>query len=148
MDIRQEVLELIFRVAKIGRLKLNRQLTKKGLTLPQYLVINTLYEKTLEKKQTISPADISDFTDISRSTMTGIIDRLERNNLLVRKQNPEDRRSQCIDFTENGLALVKELRLFVEGIQIGPLKALSEKQLLNLKDSLILIKKYLRNLED
>ncbi|GGL54737.1 MarR family winged helix-turn-helix transcriptional regulator [Sporolactobacillus putidus] len=148
MDLRQEVVELIFRVAKIGKLKLNRQLAQKGLTLPQYFVMKMLYKKTYEEKKPISPADLSTLTGISRSTMTGIIDRLEKNCLLDRKQNPQDRRSQNIEFTEKGLNIVQDLSMVADEIRNEPLKALSEEQLLNLRDDLILIENYLKDHED
>lgn len=144
MDLQQEVVQLIFRVAKIGKLQLNRQLAQKGLTLPQYFVMNMLYRRMHAEKKPISPAGLSTLTGISRSTMTGIIDRLEKNHLLERRQNPQDRRSQNIEFTEKGLDLIKNLSQVAEKIKSEPLQALSEEQLLNLRDDLVLIENYLK----
>ncbi len=147
MDLRQEVVELIFKVAKRGKLKLNRRLAQRGLTLPQYFVMKVLYERAHKEKRTISPADLSALTGISRSTMTGIIDRLEKNRLIERKQNPQDRRSQNIIFTEKGRKLVQELGLIADEIRNEPLRALSEEQLLNLREDLVLIESYLKDHE-
>lgn len=143
MEIKEELLQLIFSVAKIGRLRLNRQLRKEGLTFPQLLVMKNVYLRTQIEDKRASPAELSDLTGISRSTMTGIIDRLERDGLVERKKCSDDRRSQNIIFTKNGSALMENLNEMMDKIRREPLQALSAEQLLVLRGYLIQIETYL-----
>jgi DNA-binding MarR family transcriptional regulator len=41
----------------------------------------------------------------SRATMTGIVDNLERKDLVTREPNPDDRRSLLVKLTEKGWSL-------------------------------------------
>lgn len=44
-----------------------------------------------------------------RTTISGIVDRLEKDGLVTRRKNPEDRRTHLIFLTPGGLALRNEL---------------------------------------
>lgn len=53
----------------------------------------------------ISQAELSAKSQIDRTTMGGVIDRLEKEGLVVRCSHPEDRRAYRICLTEKGKAL-------------------------------------------
>jgi len=57
----------------------------------------------------ISQALLSAKSQIDRTTMGGLIDRLEKEGLVVRQAHPEDRRAYRICLTEKGKALQPEL---------------------------------------
>lgn len=54
----------------------------------------------------ISPVDVAQTLRISPSGVTGRLDRLQNENLLVRRQDPTDRRSVLLEITETGRARV------------------------------------------
>src|ERR687885_38939 len=62
-------------------------IAQSGLTAPQ---INTMRE--LAREDGLSLKELSRRMELSHSTVSGIVDRLERNGLVRRTPNPEDRR--------------------------------------------------------
>jgi DNA-binding MarR family transcriptional regulator len=54
-------------------------------------------------------SDIADSTGVSRATLTGLLDGLERDGLIRRVDYPEDRRRITITLTANGRRLLDEL---------------------------------------
>lgn len=48
--------------------------------------------------------EIRDYLNVSRSTLTGVIDRLERRNFVKRVISERDRRSFALELTEEGKA--------------------------------------------
>ncbi len=54
-------------------------------------------------------SDIADSTGVSRATVTGLLDGLERDGLIRRVDYPEDRRRITITLTANGRRLLDEL---------------------------------------
>jgi DNA-binding MarR family transcriptional regulator len=54
-------------------------------------------------------SDIAESTGVSRATVTGLLDGLERDGLVRRVDYPEDRRRITITLTANGRRLLDEL---------------------------------------
>lgn len=63
----------------------------------------------LWREDGISQTVLSAKSQIDRTTMGGLIDRLEKEGLVVRKAHPEDRRAYRVCLTEKGKALQPEL---------------------------------------
>jgi MarR family transcriptional regulator, lower aerobic nicotinate degradation pathway regulator len=57
----------------------------------------------------ITQAELSAKSHIDRTTMGGLIDRLEKEGLVERRNHPEDRRAYLIFLTEKGKSLEPEL---------------------------------------
>jgi DNA-binding MarR family transcriptional regulator len=68
-----------------------------NLTLPQYCVL-----RNLGLSGGLQLRDLALKCHLSRSTMTGVIDTMERNKIVVRVKNPEDRRSSLVVLTDKG----------------------------------------------
>jgi DNA-binding MarR family transcriptional regulator len=69
-------LRKIFRVFSINSKKLNK---KVGLTTPQLLIL-----KEIERGDELTPGEIARAISLSHATVTGILGRLEKRNLLIR----------------------------------------------------------------
>ncbi len=54
----------------------------------------------------LTPAEIADRTGVTRATITGLIDTLERAGYVTRTPHPEDRRMSCVELTPLGDALL------------------------------------------
>jgi DNA-binding MarR family transcriptional regulator len=65
---------------------ITEMLARHGFTMPQLIVLGTIKEGA----RTIG--EISQLVDLSYSTVSGIVDRLERNGIVVRKRDEHDRR--------------------------------------------------------
>ena len=87
----------------------NRRVTKEiaarvSLTGPQLTVV-----KMLEQMGDLSLSELSDAIRAQNSTVTGIIDRMEREGLVDRLRSTEDRRVVLIRLTKKGEALAREV---------------------------------------
>ena len=76
-----------------------------GLTLTQYSALQLL---DLHVGQRL--VDMAEALLCERSTITRIVDRLESDGLVQRKNDPEDRRTQRVVLTPTGLELKEQSR--------------------------------------
>lgn len=97
-----------------------------GITYPQYLVLNVLWE---EDGQSIGA--IADRLALESSTITPLVKRLEAAGMLVRERNPEDERQVLVRLTESGRAMrekstcLAEALLESSGFDVGQIAALN-----------------------
>ncbi|MFW9821771.1 MAG: MarR family winged helix-turn-helix transcriptional regulator [Candidatus Thorarchaeota archaeon] len=78
--------------------KLQRQIVKEdNLTPPQYSILTQLWDSDGKQFKELASACCC-----SPSTITGIIDTMEKNELVYRDNNPADRRSLLVKLTEKG----------------------------------------------
>jgi len=87
----------------------SRRITKEvarrvELTGPQVTVL-----KVLEGVGDLSLSELSERIRAQNSTVTGIIDRMEREGLVVRARSTEDRRVINIRLTEKGAKIAREI---------------------------------------
>ena len=71
-----------------------------NLTPPQYQILRFLWEQDSQPFK-----DLADSNGCTRPTMTGIVDTLEKNGLVTRQPNPDDRRSLLVTLSDKGKAL-------------------------------------------
>jgi len=92
------------------------KLSSFGITPVQFVVLASLL-----KNDGMKFKDLAENIDMDGSTLTGILDRLERAGYVERKGDPEDRRSVLIFLTEkaneSGPALLKTAEEFDEEIK-------------------------------
>ncbi|MHA2248861.1 MAG: MarR family winged helix-turn-helix transcriptional regulator [Candidatus Kariarchaeaceae archaeon] len=97
--------EIFSLISKIERKLLQFQrlmLKETDLTPPQYAVINALQETN-----GVSLTELSITTFSTKSTMTTLIDNLEKKELVKRQPHPKDRRSLQVKLTEQGKNLAR-----------------------------------------
>lgn len=80
------------------------ELYKGKITLPQFLILDFLSQQG-ESKMT----NMAYFMHVTTAAMTGIVDRLVRDDYVVRVYDPEDRRIIKIKLTPRGNELVKKI---------------------------------------
>ncbi len=95
-----EIFNLILKIEK--RLDQFERLVFKAsnLTPPQYSVLNVLTGNVGASLSQLAAACHS-----SRSTMTSLVDNLEKKRLVIRKSHPKDRRSLLVALTDKGKSL-------------------------------------------
>ncbi len=106
----------------------NRRFTKKlaaraSLTGPQLTVV-----KMLETMGDLSLSELSDAIRAQNSTVTGIVDRMEREEIVERVRSTEDRRVVRIHLTEKGCKLAAEIPLEPISIFRSALESLSPQE--------------------
>jgi len=70
---------------------------KLELTPTQHFILRELWEKDGRQFK-----DLAAECNCSRSTITGVIDTMEKKNLVIRESHPSDRRSLLVKLTEEG----------------------------------------------
>jgi len=88
-----------------------------GISGSQWGVLRTLHRAELEGLTGLRLTDLGDRLLIRPPSVTGIVDRLERVDLVVRDGSPEDLRAKLVSLTEKGRQLVGQV-LAVHGKQI------------------------------
>jgi MarR family transcriptional regulator for hemolysin len=109
---------LLNKAARLSKLKVNQKLGEIGLTFPQYLVVKHLIEINPHDQQESArtPASIAEHLGYDRPTVTGIIDRLVKQGFILRKTNPEDRRSQNISLTPKSQELIQTMEIIFKEV--------------------------------
>ncbi len=79
---------------------LREEIEQYDLTPPQFALLCFLWQQ-----DGLTQVELSEKGQIDRSTVGGLIDRLERSGLLERRQHPQDRRAYRIYLTEQGKSL-------------------------------------------
>jgi DNA-binding MarR family transcriptional regulator len=75
-----------------------------GLSQGRFSVLMLLNRRPDEAA---SPAELADEAAVTRATMTGLIDTLEKDELAVRETDPLDRRAVLVRLTKKGRALMR-----------------------------------------
>lgn len=97
-----------------------------NMTPEQYLVMDILWDE-----QSISQQKIADIIKKDKNSVTKFIDSLEKNNLVRRTLDKNDRRINKIELTEQGLALKNEATEVAIKFMNDTIKGISEKDLDN-----------------
>ncbi len=100
----EQILEAIIYLYMEGRRLTKEYARRANLTSPQLTVI-----KILETFGDLSLTELSERIRAQNSTVTGIIDRMEREGLVVRERSKEDRRVVYIRLTPKGAQLAREI---------------------------------------
>ena len=86
----------------------------------------------------LSQGRISEMMLVNRANITGLIDRMERNDLVVRTQAPGDRRSNIVKLTVKGKKLLTKVEpLYLKEIKkTAVLKESEHKQLIKMLEKI------------
>ncbi|MRR36635.1 MarR family transcriptional regulator [bacterium] len=103
-DIESSIGFLLAKVYQRGFGLFKEQLEPYDLTPPQFSLLAFLW-----REDGLSQTSLSQKTQVDRTTIGGLIDRLEKLGLVERLPTPEDRRAYRICLTEKGRELEVEL---------------------------------------
>jgi DNA-binding MarR family transcriptional regulator len=104
---------------------------KFGITGPQLWALNTL-----SKNEGLPLGELSKKMYLRPSTITGIIDRLEKRGYVVRNRDQRDRRVVRILLTSKGKRLAKKGPNPIQGKMIYGLRGLNRGELRSIYDSI------------
>lgn len=86
--------------------KFKKKLEVYEITPPQFAALTFLWEN-----DGINQIRLAELMGADRTTISGILDRLEKSGYIKRSLNPEDRRSFILFVTDKSRAVQKELEL-------------------------------------
>lgn len=99
--------QLCFRLYTASRLMTQAYhplLSEHGLTYPQYLVLLVLWEKDMQPVN-----DIAHKLCLETNTVTPLLQRMEKEDLLTRRRGDKDARQMIVSLTKNGSTLQNKL---------------------------------------
>lgn len=100
------LLSLLGAARDVGRMK-EAHFARYGLSDGRFFVLMLLRRIREDGGSAMSPADIADRAGVSRATMTGLLDGLEKDGLIARVPRSDDRRMIDIHITDHALKLLE-----------------------------------------
>ena len=73
----------------------------------------------------ITQKDLADLSGIHKATITRIVDQLEENGYVLRKQDANDRRQNVIKVTDEGFGIIEKYTPILNEVEVIILKNLS-----------------------
>lgn len=84
-------------------------LARHNITQGRFSVLMILLNRCGADASTLGPAELADAAGVSRATMTGLIDTLERDGLVTRAPDTVDRRMMLVRLTAKGRTLLEDI---------------------------------------
>lgn len=102
-----------------------------GLTEGRFIILMLLYR---EREYTLDFATLSEKAEITKPTLTGLVDGLGKQGFVERIPHPHDRRKQLLRLTPSGLGLLEQMipahykitGYFMSGLNVSEQLALTE----------------------
>ncbi len=84
-------------------------LAEHNISQGRFMVLMLLLNKMTNCAHPRTPAELADLSHVTRATMTGLIDTLERDGLVKREPDQNDRRMMSVTLTPKGAALLQAI---------------------------------------
>ena len=97
---------LIQSASKALTVALNQPLAAHGMSEGRFFVLLYLLSEEVQEHPAPSPSDIADNVGVTRATVTGLLDGLERDGLIRRCHDSPDRRAITVAMTEKASAFL------------------------------------------
>ena len=130
---------IFFQLAKAGQLGVrfwSHKVSDLGITSVQAMVLRFLHDQ-----DGMTSIDLGKKTELDSATVTGVIDRLENADFIVRKDNPHDRRSIQVYLTEKGKIAAAAVAKRIGEANADFLQDLTEKEIGELRRLLDILRK-------
>lgn len=102
---------------------------KHSITHGRFLVMMLLLEKKgTDCPRLSTPAELAEMASVSRATITGLLDSLERDGYVRREPDPEDRRQMSVNLTAKGAAFMDDILPAHFRLMSSLMSALSENE--------------------
>jgi len=101
----------------------SEQAEKHGLQLRDYIVLSAL-----DKTPNLTQVELGKALGLDKTTLMGQLDRLERMGLVVRRNDPRDRRARIPEITEAGNALRAKVASACDNVEAAAVNSFSQDQ--------------------
>jgi DNA-binding MarR family transcriptional regulator len=137
---KEESLAYHIRMAVRGLVReFNSAVIKEGyhVTDEQWIILTVLWEK-----EGINQQELSNLSDRDKTSITRLIDALEKNNIVVRVPDKSDRRNKLIYLTKKGKDLEQGLGRVALNVMEKALSGLTDE---HIETSMVTLKKIIQN---
>ncbi len=111
-----------------------QELSEYGVTPAQYGVLNCLWQYG-----DLSPSKIRELLILEASSVSGILDRMQKNDLIDRQIDPNNRRAIIVSPTEKSMGVKEGVEAVVQNMNSKYLEPFSEEERKVLKKALLKI---------
>ncbi|HID56696.1 TPA: MarR family transcriptional regulator [Candidatus Poribacteria bacterium] len=142
-DIAGQVMEVFNRIQEAIRARYVRQIAPYKLTVTQFKALQHLHWHG----EGLSIGELSGHLGLTSSTVSGIVDRLQRNGWIERRRDPRDRRRVTVKLTPKGEELFKQKPRSTEDFWRETIARLDEEERVSLLKILSRLKGVMENPE-
>lgn len=124
-------------VSKKLRYDLNLALQTVDITMQQFSVLQHIEQ--LAQHQDVSAVDIVCHLDMDKPTISGILSRLEKKELITKETNQKDKRLYNIILNEKGLLKLKNCKIIADHVLnkfLKPISNAEQQSLINILSKL------------
>lgn len=126
MSTDDRLIYLVFTAQQKLKTYLNNTLNSEGVTVtPAQAAILFL----LREKDGQSMSELSHVLSMDNSTVTGLVDRLQKSGLVTRRANPDDRRVSLIRITPQGVEEIKKAKPVITRVNEQIKAGLSDQEI-------------------
>ena len=130
---------LIHDVAHLLRLDIDMRLEAHNLTRVKWLALGVIH-----RNPPLAQAELAAKLELGAATVGRLVDRLVERGFVLRKKDPEDRRTNRLYLTSSAIELLEELDGTVLELQNDTLHSLSAKEVRGLNSGLLKLKENLK----
>lgn len=109
------------------RRKVDESISSQDLTAKQAMILLVIYD--LSKVKDVYAKDIEDAFDMRRATVTGILQLMEKNGIIVREGNNVDGRLKRIRLTQKAINLRLKMKKNIQKVESNLLSDLSKEEI-------------------
>lgn len=109
------------------RRKVDESISSQDLTAKQAMILLVIYD--LSKVKDVYAKDIEDAFDMRRATVTGILQLMEKNGIIVREENNVDGRLKRIRLTQKAINLRLKIKKNIQKVESNLLSDLSKEEI-------------------
>ncbi|HDV7283790.1 TPA: MarR family winged helix-turn-helix transcriptional regulator [Mannheimia haemolytica] len=114
---------LMNHIARQFAILLGEGLKPLGISPAQFPILLTLWET-----DGLSQNELVKIADVAQATIANTLARMERDGLIMRKDNPNDARSRLIFLTDHAKELQEKATVIAQNINIGALSVLDDEE--------------------
>lgn len=129
MDEEYEIGKQIQMLSRKIKRKMDEVFLNYGITGSQAFMLKFINEKQIDEK--VYARNIENEFDMRRPTITGILQLMEQNNLIIRKTEGKDARLKEILITKKGMEIVKKIDSNVKQVEKELVKNISKQEITN-----------------
>ena len=139
VNLRREVLFLVSDVARAMRTYIDQRAREHGMTRAQWGVL-----ARLERHEGMTQAEMAEALEIQPISLVRLIDRLCLHGLVERRPHPRDRRANRLSLTERARSTLAQLVPLGRAVAGEVLADLSEAEVADLVQKLLLMRNNIR----
>ena len=114
---------LLNRAARSMKRGLEARLAEYGITATQYVVL-----ALLSRKDGLSQTQLGNRLSFDNPTVTGVIDRMERDGLVERRRTPDDRRVINLFLSDKARTILTDINTIAEEVNTRALEPYGSKE--------------------